>query len=45
MNEHEQIAEIAERPDSFWRRVYAAVIVVTFIVITLLWTFSKFFSS
>lgn len=34
-----------ERPDSFWRRVYLAVGVVTVIVITLLWAFSRYFSS
>jgi len=34
-----------ERPDSFWRRVYWAVITVTFLVITALWAFSRYFSS
>lgn len=34
-----------ERPDSFWHRVYAAVVGVTFVVITALWAFSKYFSS
>ncbi len=28
-----------------WNRVYAAVIVTTFVVITALWAFSKYFSS
>jgi hypothetical protein len=32
------------RPDFFWRRVYIAVIVTTFIVITALWSFSRYFS-
>ena len=36
--------EAAERPDTFWRRVYLAVIVVTVVVVTLLWAFSKYFS-
>jgi hypothetical protein len=33
-----------EKPDSFWYKVYAAVVVVTIIVIALLWQFSRAFS-
>ncbi len=36
--------ETADRPDSFWNRVYIAVVIFTFIVVTLLWAFSKYFS-
>jgi hypothetical protein len=35
---------VKERPDSFWNRVYAAVVVTTFFVVTALWAFSKYFS-
>lgn len=35
----------ADRPDSFWNRVYIAVVAVTIVVITALWAFSKYFSS
>ena len=41
MTENENIPE---RPASFWRRIYIAVIVTTFVVITLLWAFSRYFS-
>ena len=34
-----------ERPDSFWNRVYIAVVVTTVVVITLLWEFSRYFGS
>lgn len=34
-----------ERPDSWWYRVYAAVIVVTALVIFALWAFSRAYSS
>ncbi len=33
-----------EKPASFWNRVYVAVVGVTFVVITALWAFSKYFS-
>ena len=33
------------RPDPFWHRVYLAVVCVTFVVITALWGFSKYFSN
>jgi hypothetical protein len=31
--------------ESFWRRVYIAVIVNTFVVITALWAFSRYFAN
>jgi hypothetical protein len=34
-----------ELPDEWWYRVYLAVIVATVIVLGLLWTFSRYFSS
>ena len=33
-----------EKPDSFWGQVYVAVLATTFVVITLLWAFSRYFS-
>ncbi len=42
MEKEQEIIE--EKPNSFWRRVYFAVIVFTFIVITALWAFSRYFS-
>jgi hypothetical protein len=33
-----------EKPDSFWRRVYIALIATTFVVVTALWAFSRYFS-
>lgn len=38
-------APVNELPDSWWYRVYAGVIVTTIIVISLLWAFSRHFSS
>lgn len=32
-----------ERPAAFWRKVYYAVIVNTFVVVTGLWAFSRYF--
>jgi hypothetical protein len=40
MNEYPE-----EKPAAFWNRVYIAVVVTTVIVITLLWAFSRYFSS
>jgi hypothetical protein len=40
MNEYPE-----EKPSEFWNRVYIAVVTTTFIVITLLWAFSRYFSS
>ena len=34
----------AEKPDAFWHRVYAAVVVTTVLVIMALWAFSLYFS-
>ena len=39
-----KIEIIEEKPDSFWRKVYFAVIVTTVFVITALWAFSRYFS-
>ena len=33
-----------ELPDEWWYKVYAAVLVTTIVVITLLWAFSRYFS-
>ena len=43
MNETPDVPD--ERPESFWHRVYLAVIVTTVVVITLLWAFSRHFGS
>ena len=32
-----------ERPSVFWNRVYIAVVINTFIVVTVLWAFSRYF--
>jgi hypothetical protein len=45
MREAEDKPAATERPDAFWRRVYAAVVVVTVAVIAALWAFSRYFSS
>ncbi len=37
--------EKAEPPDSWWYKVYLAVILTTILVITALWGFSKYFST
>ena len=36
--------EIKDKPDSWWYRVYAGVILTLIVVIVLLWSFSKLFS-
>jgi len=36
---------IEERPNSFWYRVYFAVVISTIVVITALWAFSRYFSN
>jgi len=41
-NEEKEI--LAEKPNAFWYRVYAAVIAVTILVISALWAFSQYFS-
>lgn len=33
-----------EKPNSFWQRVYLAVVVTTITVIAALWAFSRYFS-
>ncbi|HLM02396.1 MAG TPA: hypothetical protein VK400_15195 [Pyrinomonadaceae bacterium] len=33
-----------EKPDSWWNRVYGAVMATTVLVITALWFFSRYFS-
>ena len=35
---------IEEKPDSFWNRVYFAVVVTTVFVIAALWAFTQYFS-
>jgi hypothetical protein len=35
---------IEEKPNSFWNRVYFAVVVTTILVIAALWTFTRYFS-
>jgi len=35
--------QIPERPDAFWNRVYAGVVVSAFVVVTALWAFGKYF--
>ncbi|MEK7854863.1 MAG: hypothetical protein AAB288_02150 [Acidobacteriota bacterium] len=45
MKESEYKEEVAGRSDEFWRRVYLAVFAVTFVVVTALWAFSRYFSS
>jgi len=32
-----------ERPNAFWNRVYIAVVIATFVVVTALWGFSQYF--
>jgi hypothetical protein len=43
--EMNQKKEVVELPDSWWYRVYLAVIITTIIVISLLWFFSQHFSN
>jgi len=45
MEETENKGESPGKPDEFWRRVYLAVIAVTVIVVTALWSFTRYFSS
>ena len=40
-----ELEVIAEKPDSFWHRVYLAVVVTTIIVIAALWAFTRYFSN
>jgi len=41
----EEVGKVEELPDSWWYRVYAAVIVFTVFIISALWAFSNYFSS
>ena len=34
-----------EKPNTFWNKVYVAVVITTFVVITSMWAFSRYFSS
>lgn len=34
-----------ELPDSWWHKIYVAVIIATVVVIALLWAFSRYFSA
>jgi hypothetical protein len=36
---------VVELPDEWWYKVYVAVIITTVVVISLLWAFSRYFSS
>jgi hypothetical protein len=45
MNDEKNKIENVELPDSWWYRVYAAVIFTTVLVILLLWLFSEYFSN
>jgi hypothetical protein len=38
-----QKEQVPERPDAFWNRVYVGVVIATFVVVTALWAFSKYF--
>lgn len=35
---------IEEKPNSFWNKIYFAVVVTTIFVIAALWAFTRFFS-
>ncbi len=39
----EQPEKKLERPSEFWNKVYAAVVINTFVVVTALWVFSQYF--
>jgi hypothetical protein len=41
LNPSEQSEEL---PDDWWHRVYAAVMITTALVITALWSFTRYFS-
>ncbi len=34
-----------EKLDTFWNKVYIAVVITTFVVVTAMWAFSRYFSS
>lgn len=35
---------VEELPDSWWHKVYLGVVIATIAVITVLWSFSRYFS-
>ena len=41
---NEEIESVEELPDDWWYRVYLAVMVMTVVVLTSLWAFSRYFS-
>ncbi|HXG85256.1 MAG TPA: hypothetical protein VNI84_14640 [Pyrinomonadaceae bacterium] len=43
--EMKEINKAKELPDAWWYRVYLAVIITTILVISALWTFTRYFSS
>jgi hypothetical protein len=45
IEETKQIETIEELPDAWWYRVYLAVVITTVLVISALWTFTRYFSS
>jgi hypothetical protein len=45
IEEIKQIETVEELPDSWWHRVYLAVIITTIIVISVLGAFTRYFSS
>lgn len=38
------VPEAEQRPAESWRKIYIAVIINTFVVVTALWLFSHYFS-
>lgn len=42
--EPDQNIETGELPDSWWHRVYLAVVVTTILVIAALWAFTAYFT-
>jgi hypothetical protein len=42
--EDEHTKEAVGKPDEFWRRIYIAVIISDFVVVTALWAFTRYFS-
>jgi hypothetical protein len=45
VEENQPLEPVEELPDSWWYRVYFAVIITTILVISGLWAFSRYFSS
>lgn len=42
--EKETVDNVEELPDAWWYRVYIAVVIVTVLVISALWGFTRYFS-